>query len=244
MAQGKMTERIVTVVITLVVTGIIGVIGSALVGGALIRELGGVQETEPALAERVADLELKTDKFVTKEVVADIVDTKIDEAMATLTDRIGALETVTIPRGVVIAFDRDDLNADECPPGWQPFKEARARVIVGAGDPSKAPGKYGYDEGARPLTHYVRGQHRGEEQHTLTIKEIPAHLHVFTDNTILVKSPIPQNSFGGTNDPAGGVKGSEKNKTDLAGGDGNTAGQAKPHNNMPPYIALYFCKKG
>lgn len=234
MAQGKMTERIVTVVITLVVTGVIGVVGSALVGGALIRELGGVQETEPALAERVADLELKTDKVVTKEVVANIVDTKIGEAMATLTNRVGALETVTIPRGVVIAFDRDDLNADKCPSGWQPFKEARARVIVGAGDPSKAPGKYGHDEAGRRLTHYVRGQHRGEEEVALKVAEMPSHSHPQSNNNYywIGAGNNPQNEGV----PSGRYEFTTTTQVSAQGG-----GQA--HNNMPPYIALYFCKK-
>ncbi len=175
MAQEKMTERIITVVLTLVVAGVLGVVGTALSGGALIGALGGVQETDPALAERVARLEEQSGATITTETVANIVDTKIGEVIPTLAARVEVLETGSIPRGVVIAFDRDDLDADKCPPGWQPFKEARARAIIGAGDPKKAPGKFGFGENGQPLTHYTHRQHGGEERYPLSEREIPSH---------------------------------------------------------------------
>jgi hypothetical protein len=68
-----------------------------------------------------------------------------------------------VPRGAVMAFDRDDLGVDACPPGWSPFLEARARVIVGAGDPSKAPGKMAFDERGERLQDYVLRQHGGQQ---------------------------------------------------------------------------------
>jgi hypothetical protein len=68
-----------------------------------------------------------------------------------------------VPRGAVVAFDRDDLTEDICPTGWVPFLEARAHVIVGAGDPSKSPGKMAYDERRKPLQGYVLRQHGGEQ---------------------------------------------------------------------------------
>lgn len=75
-----------------------------------------------------------------------------------VTDAIGG-----VPRGAVMAFDRDDLGRDRCPSGWAPFLEARARVIVGAGDPSEAPGKMAFDERGRRLEGYVLRQHGGQQ---------------------------------------------------------------------------------
>jgi hypothetical protein len=68
-----------------------------------------------------------------------------------------------VPRGAVMAFDRDDLTEDTCPIGWVPFLEARAHVIVGAGDPAKSPGKMRYDERQKLLQGYVLRQHGGEQ---------------------------------------------------------------------------------
>ena len=83
------------------------------------------------------------------------------------------------PRGAVIALDRDDLSADKCPDGWEPFKRGRGRMFIGAGDPAAASREFGF--------------------------------------------------------------GSDGEK--LANRDLRQRGGDLPHNNMPPYIALYFCKK-
>jgi hypothetical protein len=68
-----------------------------------------------------------------------------------------------IPSGAVLAFDAPNLNQDRCPLGWTPFLEARGRTIVGAGDPSRAPGKMAADENGRMLKGYVLRQHGGEQ---------------------------------------------------------------------------------
>jgi hypothetical protein len=68
-----------------------------------------------------------------------------------------------VPRGAVVAFDRDDLGNDRCPRGWTSFLEARGRTIVGAGNPETAPGKMAYDETGRQLRGYVLRQHGGEQ---------------------------------------------------------------------------------
>ena len=83
------------------------------------------------------------------------------------------------PRGAVIALDRDDLSADKCPDGWEPFKRGRGRMFIGAGDPAAASREFGF--------------------------------------------------------------GSDGEK--LANRDLRQRGGDLPHNNMPPYIALYFCNK-
>lgn len=68
-----------------------------------------------------------------------------------------------VPRGAVLAFDRDDLSENKCPPTWTPFLEARGRTIVGAGNPENGPGKMAYDETGRMLKGFVLRQHGGEQ---------------------------------------------------------------------------------
>ena len=106
MAQEKMTERLVTVVLTLVVAGVLGVLGTALARGALIGALGGVQETEPTFDQRVRSL----------------------------SDRVQALRAkiegaTTVPTGAVMVFDL----SSGCPDGWTEFADAAGRTIVGQG---------------------------------------------------------------------------------------------------------------
>ena len=76
----RLGDRFITVVITLVVAGVLGVVGTALTGGALIKALGGVQET---------DLEERLNGTVTEETVASMLDTKISAAMPTALQAAG-----------------------------------------------------------------------------------------------------------------------------------------------------------
>ena len=72
----------------------------------------------------------------------------------------------------------------------------------------------------------------GEAEHTLTENEMPRHRHDF------------QASFSAA------ATGSETNGKILAGGDNNSwlwnfaktneSGWSVPHNNMPPYLAVYM----
>ena len=177
MAQEKMTDRIVTVVITLVVAGVLGVVGSALAGGALIGVLGGVTKTE--FDNRIKGLETEPGK------------------------------PRRIPSGAVIAFDL----ADGCPSGWSPIPDLDRRVIVGAVTTRNA--EFGY----RAIG--------GEKEHTLTIEEMPRHTHAYIE-TILPEEGTGQGGL------LGNIVREERNS--------KPAGKSQPHNNMPPFIALYFCK--
>lgn len=155
-----------------------------------------------------------------------------------------------VPKEAVVAFNIDDGLS--CPPGWSHFESARARVLVGAGDPREAPGKMGFDRHGERLTQYVRGQHGGAEKHILSEAEMPSHGH---DNGTLTagaselfihrsdgryaapSGALHDNLYG----PSHGVNfGSHEHPIT---GSTDFSGMGKPHNNMPPYIALYFCKK-
>ena len=149
------------------------------------------------------------------------------------------LETIAalIPSGAVVAFDRVDIDQDTCPPGWGPFMESRGRVIVGAGDPSKAPGEFGSDESGTPLTNRTLRQRGGAEKHALTVGEMARHHHSVTPlgwghSATGNGRPLRLIADDGPpwNDNTGAL---------IAGATGGST----PHNNMPPYISLYLCKK-
>ena len=78
---------------------------------------------------------------------------------------------------------------------------------------------------------YEVGATGGEATHTLTIEEMPSHLHKISSSLQWVDKT--GNVQGGTNTY---YKRSESQTTQLAGGD-------QPHNNMPPYIAVYMWQR-
>ena len=174
-------------------------------------------------------------------------------------------ETVDLT-GAVVAFDltetrirnktsaQYDAKSDGCPSGWIPFTPSHGRMIVGAGDPEEAPRGLGSDENDVALTNRLVRNTGGTEKHKLVSGELPRHEHSIigqnADNTdagllgwgrgmslekdtddglrIVVRNREPYNS----------------NKGELVArmSDDSESG-VQLHHNMPPYLALYYCKK-
>lgn len=76
---------------------------------------------------------------------------------------------------------------------------------------------------------YNAGDEGGEATHTLTINELPKH-----DHTIYIDEP----GTGGKWGPTGTVQQSTSRFTSTGNAGGN-----QPHNNMPPYLAVYMWKR-
>jgi len=139
-----------------------------------------------------------------------------------------------LPNGTVVAFDLPE----GCPAGWSIFRPATGRMIVGAG------GFYErgmeQDASGQSLTQRQYRAHGGEEAHTLTIDEMPRHDHALQTN-ILNDLFRQNNQYPGIsvigrdasrNDPKlGAIKYTE------------VSGLGKPHNSMPPFLALSVCRK-
>ncbi|MFV0303237.1 MAG: hypothetical protein ACK5IP_20605 [Paracoccus sp. (in: a-proteobacteria)] len=133
---------------------------------------------------------------------------------------------VGVPSGAIMAFDLG--SSRECPEGWEILRETAGRVVVGAGDPQANKERaYGFDDTGRPLTPRKYRQHGGEEIVQLSIDQMPSHGHNYETRARVMKQ-------SGTHTAV--WEGSAQAESSLAGGD-------KPHNNMPPYIAFYYCKK-
>jgi hypothetical protein len=128
---------------------------------------------------------------------------------------------VNIPTGIVAAFNSTDSER-QCPDKWIPFKAAGGRMIVGAGPNDNL------DQNAVELTDFLAQAVGGEEMHRLTVSEMPSHTH-----------SISRRAQGGNNNIAffdGETALDDKPSTGAQGGD-------VPHNNMPPFVALYYCIK-
>ena len=84
---------------------------------------------------------------------------------------------------------------------------------------------------------YVEGQTGGEETHTLTVSEMPAHTHGVTASSQL----------GNATSPAGAVWAKSNSGKNFGSSDTGamaqqalgSAGGGQPHNNMMPYTTLY-----
>lgn len=169
-----------------------------------------------------------------------------DERAGALLNCVEALATKLIPEGAVMAFDLPN----GCPEGWSRFNEGSGRMIVGVGKRVGVDGSFRLLADSRGSV-YDQG---GAETHELELTEMPAHGHrISTDHGrdyihdgLAGFSHAPGSDYG-ILDNFSEVPNKPNwttvlpNVLEKTGGlpDGTT----KPHNNMPPYIALYYCKK-
>lgn len=130
----------------------------------------------------------------------------------------------SIPAGAIIAFaDAPDGDVKrDCKSvgnGWEAFSAADGRFIVGAGQ---------LDENV-----YIAGRDGGEDEVILSDSQIPKHNHGLRG--VMNGQPF-QWGAGQYSIPAVGTN------AGTASFDWNVGG-GQAHNNMPPYIALTYCKK-
>ena len=88
---------------------------------------------------------------------------------------------------------------------------------------------------------YAAGSTGGESSHTLTVDEMPSHAHNF-DNYIS-GYPDTSNRIDRDNFTMPLINILNPNDTVGAGQYTNAAGNSKPHNNMPPYLAVYMWQR-
>ena len=167
---------------------------------------------------------------VTERLTAVTEDNRtLKQQIANLKQGLGA---AAIPSGAVVAFDLPG----RCPNGWSDFVEGTSRTIVGA--------YFDYGAGSGPVLtedkfgKKLTGRHYrdigGEAKVTLSVPEMPKHRHGL--ETVLDNKPLPPPTSTARHVPIAGPYNSRYKRNFYEGAD-------RPHNNMPPFIALYFCKK-
>ena len=135
-------------------------------------------------------------------------------------DTLKRASSDNLPRNTVIAVD----DPRGCPTGWAPFTQADGRFILGV------------TQGKSRLSTRFYAEDGGEETVTITEQQMPRHKHSYRDRSVASRGTAEMMTDG----PLRGWQDLER-ETWPAGG--TSSSDALPHNNMPPYIALYFCKK-
>jgi microcystin-dependent protein len=85
---------------------------------------------------------------------------------------------------------------------------------------------------------FQQGQSGGEEAHTLTISEVPAHAHPVIASSNPASQPSPAGAFA--TDTGRNVYAASANSA-MAPQAVAPAGQSQPHENRSPFLALSFC---
>lgn len=90
---------------------------------------------------------------------------------------------------------------------------------------------------------HTLGERGGEQAHTLSISEIPTHVHVLQGSTAVGNSVNPRTVNGGNvlaQDP-GNVYGGASNLVSLNPGSVANVGGSQAHLNMQPFLTITFC---
>lgn len=131
---------------------------------------------------------------------------------------LSALLDPSVPRGAVVAFEK------ECPDGWERYHAASGRFLLGAGEDDDTGEVYElHDDG-------------GASEHMLTVPEMPEHTHDKDGKLLLV--------MRSRNLTATEVDSKGHDEINIRHGfDMQPMGENMPHENMPPYYVVNFCKR-
>jgi len=174
-----------------------------------------------------------------------------------VSDGTGNISSIGFPLGSIIMWSPSN-NVTKPPPGWaicdgstvqvegQPFvlPDLRGRFPVGVGATNMTITNQstGYDitlPSAYNLTARQLKDNGGEEKVALDVTEMPKHKHGIS---------LPYNDVDGSGETGTityyGAEGYTGFNTDTTGGNASTPeGKGVPHNNMPPFCAVYFIIK-
>ena len=93
---------------------------------------------------------------------------------------------------------------------------------------------------------HTQGEKAGEQAHTLSISEIPTHIHDFSSNNCVASASANATAGPANNYWANDGKTAYSTGAGIANGvmspqTVSTVGGSQPHNNMQPYLVLNFC---
>ena len=174
-----------------------------------------------ARAECPSPFPEKWDRQQVQDCFADLLKLKSEFA------NLQAIRTIEIPVGAVLAFDLPD----GCPAGWVPFERGASRTIIGASATHLSDVKNVDSEG-RKLKAYPYEADGGAENHILVGDEMPP-IRLST-NGYSAASNSDRYSAGGQPYPVVTVGAPIQTEP---------LGKGRGFSLMPPYIALFLCKK-
>lgn len=80
------------------------------------------------------------------------------------------------------------------------------------------------------------GARAGEENHTLTVNELPTHLHQLNASSQPDTLGVPTGNYMATQSATGAYANSAN--ASMVGNEVTNAGASQPHNNMQPYLVM------
>jgi len=86
---------------------------------------------------------------------------------------------------------------------------------------------------------HTLGERAGEQAHTLSIAEIPTHVHVLQATTLEGDTPIPSGNV--LADSPSQLYAAASGLTTLGAGSITNTGGSQAHLNMQPFLTLSFC---
>ncbi len=99
-----------------------------------------------------------------------------------------------------------------------PDKRGRAPIHVGSG--------------------HTLGERGGEQAHTLSIAEMPTHVHTASGSSASATTPVPTNAVLA---PANNLYSASNALVALGASSVTNTGGSQAHTNMQPYLTLNFC---
>lgn len=139
----------------------------------------------------------------------------LQEELKSLRDRLP-------PEDAIMLVD----DADGCPTGWIDVAAREPQIFAGRTIVAR-----GFHSDRQPREYRDTG---GEEEHLLEWGEMPPHTHSYEDTFVEIV---------GGNEQLSAAARSQRVRNKKAEKETSEAGRGEPHNNMPPFIALYYCKK-
>lgn len=88
---------------------------------------------------------------------------------------------------------------------------------------------------------HTLGERGGEQAHTLSISEIPAHSHVANAANVPATASTPSNAVVLSQSTGSQAYGSPANPAAMAGNALSNVGGSQAHLNMQPFLTLSFC---
>ena len=159
----------------------------------------------------------------------------IISALTRFTDWISVFFEPAVPNGAVVAFLSSCKEVD----GWEEYGDGAGKFLIGAGKGvlrPQGPHKPPKSASEVRLSEIKLGDQGGQEEHTLTIHQMPEHNHNHDSGRYLLQITGKHTTGAQSN--------STPNEPDIIHGFPiKVAGHGLPHPNMPPYIALHFCQK-